>query len=123
MRFLAREDFEAHEARVCIHQGRLLNDPKRPHDYTPEQYLKSADEMAELFADLPEALENSVEIAKRCNLELSFGKYYLPEFPLPAGETVDSYIRNSGACRPARRAWPKHALRRRVSRTTITPRA
>ena len=94
VRFLTREDFEAHEARVCIHQGRLLNDPKRPRDYTPEQYLKSAEEMAELFADLPEALENSIEIAKRCNLELSFGKYYLPEFPLPAGETVDSFIRN-----------------------------
>ncbi len=93
VRFLAREDFEAHEARVCIHQGRLLADPKRPRDYTPEQYLKSAEEMAELFADIPSALENSVEIAKRCNLELSFGKYYLPEFPLPAGETVDSFIR------------------------------
>ena len=93
VRFLTREDFEAHEARVCIHSGRLLADPKRPHDYTPEQYLKSAEEMAVLFADLPEALENSVEIAKRCNLELTFGKYYLPEFPVPAGATVDSHIR------------------------------
>ncbi|WP_347259965.1 DNA polymerase III subunit alpha [Rudaea sp.] len=94
VRFLAKEDFESHEARVCIRQGRLLSDPKRPRDYTAEQYLKSAEEMAELFADLPGALENSVEIAKRCNLELSFGKYYLPDFPVPAGETIDSFIRS-----------------------------
>jgi DNA polymerase-3 subunit alpha len=109
VRFLAREDFEAHEARVCIHSGRLLNDPKRPRDYTPEQYLKSAEEMAELFADLPEALENSIEIAKRCNLELSFGKYYLPEFPLPAGATIDSFIRNQAAVGLQARL-AKHAL-------------
>jgi len=109
VRFLTREDFEAHEARVCIHQGRLLADPKRPRDYTPEQYLKSAVEMAQLFADLPEALENSVEIAKRCNLELSLGKYYLPEFPVPAGETIDSFIRaQSRTGLEARLA--KHAL-------------
>jgi len=93
VRFLTREDFESHEARVCIRQGRLLSDPKRPRDFTAEQYLKSAEEMAELFADLPQALENSVEIAKRCNLELSFGKYYLPDFPVPAGETIDTFIR------------------------------
>jgi len=92
VRFLARSDFEAHEARVCIHQGRLLNDPKRPHEFTPEQYLKSTQEMAQLFADLPEALQNSVEIAKRCNLELSFGTYHLPLFPVPATQTRESYI-------------------------------
>ncbi|MGE5167237.1 MAG: PHP domain-containing protein, partial [Deltaproteobacteria bacterium] len=83
VRFGAREDFEAHEARVCIHQGRLLNDPKRPRDYTSEQYLKSTEEMTALFADIPEALENSVEIAKRCNLEMKFGEYFLPAFPVP----------------------------------------
>jgi DNA polymerase-3 subunit alpha len=94
VRFLTRDDFEAHEARVCIHQGRPLNDPKRPRDYTPEQYLKSADEMAELFADLPELLQNTVEIAKRCNLELSFGKYFLPAFPVPHDQTIDSFIRS-----------------------------
>src|SRR4029078_5247825 len=90
--FLTRADFAAHEARVCIHQGRLLNDPKRPRDFTPEQYLKSAAEMAALFADLPEALQNSVEIAKRCNLELAFGTYHLPQFPVPAGQTLESHI-------------------------------
>jgi len=93
VRFLTRADFEAHEARVCIHQGRLLSDPKRPRDYTPEQYLKSPEEMAQLFADLPEALQNSIEIAKRCNLELSFGTYHLPLFPVPAGQTLESHIR------------------------------
>ncbi|MGH8090140.1 MAG: DNA polymerase III subunit alpha, partial [Rudaea sp.] len=93
VRFAVREDFEAHEARVCIHQGRLLNDPKRPRDYTPEQYLKSAEEMAELFADIPEALENSVEIAKRCNLEMKFGEYFLPTFPVPTQDSEASFIR------------------------------
>ncbi|HZX91315.1 MAG TPA: DNA polymerase III subunit alpha [Rudaea sp.] len=93
VRFLTRADFEAHEARVCIHQGRLLNDPKRPKDFTAEQYLKSAEEMQALFADLPEALQNSVEIAKRCNLELAFGTYHLPAFPVPAGHTIESFIR------------------------------
>ncbi len=93
VRFLKREDFEAHEARVCIHQGRVLADPKRPHDYSDQQYLKSPEEMAALFADIPEALENTVELAKRCNLELKFGTYYLPDFPVPAGYDLDSHIR------------------------------
>ncbi|MEY2168005.1 MULTISPECIES: DNA polymerase III subunit alpha [unclassified Rhodanobacter] len=93
VRFLKRDDFEAHEARVCIHQGRVLADPKRPRDYSDQQYLKSPEEMAELFADLPEALENTVELARRCNLELKFGAYYLPDFPVPAGYDLDSYIR------------------------------
>ncbi|HET8764757.1 MAG TPA: DNA polymerase III subunit alpha, partial [Rhodanobacter sp.] len=92
VRFLTRADFEAHEARVCIHQGRVLADPKRPHDYSPEQYLKTPEEMAELFADLPEALENTVELAKRCNLELKFGTYYLPDFPVPEGYNLDTHI-------------------------------
>ncbi|MEP6940854.1 MAG: DNA polymerase III subunit alpha, partial [Rudaea sp.] len=109
VRFLAREDFEAHEARVCIHQGRLLADPKRPHDFSAEQYLKTAAQMTELFADIPSALANSVEIAKRCNLELTFGKYYLPEFPVPAGETVDSFIR-AQSHRGLEQRLAKHAL-------------
>jgi DNA polymerase-3 subunit alpha len=92
VRFLRREDFEAHEARVCIAGGRVLDDPKRPRDYVPEQYLKSPGEMAALFADLPEALENTVELAKRCNLELALGKYHLPVFPVPAGHDLASWI-------------------------------
>jgi DNA polymerase III subunit alpha len=93
VRFLAREDFEAHEARVCIHAGRVLADPKRPREYSPDQYLKTPEEMAALFADLPELIENSVELAKRCNLELTFGKYFLPAFPVPAQHTLDTFIR------------------------------
>ena len=93
VRFLRREDFDAHEARVCIHSGCVLADPKRPREYTPEQYLKSPGEMAALFADLPELLENTVELARRCNLELSLGTYYLPAFPVPEGETLASHIR------------------------------
>ncbi|RUL80080.1 DNA polymerase III subunit alpha [Dyella choica] len=93
VRFLKQDDFEAHEARVCIHQGRVLADPKRPRDYSNQQYLKTPEQMAELFADIPEALENTVELAKRCNLELSFGTYYLPNFPVPEGHDLASYIR------------------------------
>jgi DNA polymerase III subunit alpha len=93
VRFLKQSDFEAHEARVCIHQGRVLADPKRPRDYSEQQYLKSPTEMAELFSDIPEALENTVELAKRCNLELTFGTYYLPDFPVPEGHDLASYIR------------------------------
>ena len=103
VRFLDREDFEAHEARVCIQQGRVLADPKRPRDYAPEQYLKSPQAMAQVFADLPEALENTVELAKRCNLELSFGTYHLPAFPVPDGRTLESHIRDQSQEGLARR--------------------
>ncbi|MEO8777170.1 MAG: DNA polymerase III subunit alpha [Rhodanobacter sp.] len=93
VRFLQQDDFDAHEARVCINQGRVLADPKRPREYTDQQYLKTPAEMAELFADLPEALENTVELARRCTLELKFGTYYLPDFPVPAGHDLNSHIR------------------------------
>jgi DNA polymerase-3 subunit alpha len=92
VRFLERADFEAHEARVCIAQGRVLADDKRPRDYTPEQYLKSPEEMQALFADLPEALENSVEIARRCTLSLHFGTYHLPHYPVPEGMQADDFL-------------------------------
>jgi len=93
VQFLSAGDFQAHEARVCIAEGMMLGDPRRPRAFTAEQYLKSPDEMAALFADLPEALENSVEIAKRCNLELTLGQNRLPDFPTPAGMSLDDYIR------------------------------
>jgi len=92
VRFLDPEDFEAHEARVCIHDGRTLNDPRRPRLYSAEQYLRTPAEMAECFADLPEALENSVEIARRCNLELDLGKSFLPDFPVPEGMTMEGFF-------------------------------
>lgn len=95
VRFLVREDFSAHEARVCISSGRVLDDPKRPRDYSAEQYLKSPEEMQELFSDLPEALQNTVELAKRCNYELNLGTYYLPQFPVPDNHTLDSWIRET----------------------------
>jgi DNA polymerase III subunit alpha len=87
--FLRSEDFDAHEVRTCIHGGWTLADKRRPRLHSPEQYLRTPDEMARLFADLPEALENSVEIAKRCNLELTLGESYLPAWPVPAGKTID----------------------------------
>ncbi len=93
VRFIKRADFEAHEARVCIHEGRTLNDSRRPHHYSEQQYLRSPAEMAELFADIPEALKNSVEIARRCNLELQLGQNYLPDFPVPQGDTAEEYCR------------------------------
>ncbi|NGP53612.1 DNA polymerase III subunit alpha [Thioalkalivibrio sp. XN8] len=103
VRFLDADDFDAHEARVCIHQGHTLSDPRRPRDYSAEQYLKSAQEMAALFADLPEALENSVEIARRCNLELRLGETFLPDFPVPAGEDAASHLRKLSAAALAER--------------------
>jgi DNA polymerase-3 subunit alpha len=90
--FLQRDDFEAHEARVCIHDSATLDDPNRPRRYSDQQYLRTPAEMAELFADLPEALENTVEIARRCNLQLELGKNVLPEFPTPEGMSADAYF-------------------------------
>jgi len=97
VRFLKAADFEAHEARVCIHDGTLLAAPDRPRRYTEQQYLKSPAEMAALFADLPGAIEQSVEIAKRCSLELKLGKSFLPEYPVPAGTTPADYLREQAA--------------------------
>lgn len=92
VRFLHPDDFYAHEIRVCIHDGRTLDDPRRPHVYSEQQYLRTPQEMAELFADIPEALENSIEIAKRCNLELTLGENFLPDFPIPHGMTVEGFL-------------------------------
>ncbi len=92
VRFLDKQDFEAHEARVCIHDGQVLNDQHRPRRYTHSQYLKSPEQMATLFADLPEALENTVAIARRCSVVLQLGKPVLPDFPIPTGMTVDSFF-------------------------------
>ncbi len=92
VRFLDADDFEAHEVRVCIHQGYTLEDPNRPRRYTDQQYLKSPAAMAEAFADLPEALENTVEIAKRCNLVLEMGQYHLPDFPVPEHRDVSDHL-------------------------------
>ncbi len=92
VRFLDRETFEAHEARVCINQGRVLEDRSRPRLYSEQQYLRSPAEMKQLFADIPEALQNSVEIAKRCNLGLTLGENVLPDFPVPDNMGVNDYF-------------------------------
>ncbi|MFA6120239.1 MAG: DNA polymerase III subunit alpha [Sideroxydans sp.] len=94
VQFLAQDDFKAHEARVCIAEGYVLNDKRRVKQFTAQQYFKTQAEMAELFADLPEALQNSIEIAKRCNLTLKLGKPHLPDFPTPNGESLDDFLRS-----------------------------
>ncbi|HVC37879.1 MAG TPA: PHP domain-containing protein, partial [Gammaproteobacteria bacterium] len=93
VRFLRPEEFESHEARVCIQSGHVLNDPRRPRRYSEQQYLRSAEQMLQLFSDLPEALENSVEIARRCNFTLRLGENFLPAYPIPQGHTVESFLR------------------------------
>ncbi len=103
VRFLSRDDFEAHEARVCIHDGRILHDQARPRIYTDAQYLASPEEMAERFCDLPEALENTLAIARRCNLSLTLGRNVLPDFPVPEGKTIDEYLREQSRAGLARR--------------------
>src|SRR5699024_12834320 len=92
VRFISADDFEAHEVRVCIHESFTLEDPRREKRYTEEQYLKTPEEMVTLFSDLPEALANSVEIAKRCSIDIELGKNYLPDFPVPAGMTIAEYF-------------------------------
>ena len=86
-------DFEAHEARVCIQKGQALDDPRRSKDYVENQYFRSPEEMNELFMDLPEALENTVKIAKKCNLDLELGEFYLPDFEVPEGQTREEYLK------------------------------
>lgn len=90
--FMNRDDFHAHEARVCIAGGWVLTDKKRPHEFAPSQYFIAPEDMTARFADLPEALENTVEIAKRCNLHITLGKNFLPLFPTPEGMSLDDYL-------------------------------
>jgi DNA polymerase-3 subunit alpha len=92
--FLQQEDFEAHETRVCINEGRSMDDPRRVKRYSEQQYLRTPEEMEALFADIPEAIANTVEIAKRCNIDVTLGTYYLPDFPVPEGMTMDEYFRD-----------------------------
>ncbi len=92
VRFIDQDDFDAHEVRVCINERRTLNDPRRPHNYTEQQYLKSAQEMAKLFEDIPEAIENAWEIVKRCNLTLKLGKPCLPNYPVPDNMEMEQYF-------------------------------
>ncbi len=92
IQFTTADDYRAHEARTCIAEGYVLADTRRPKNFTTEQYFKTQAEIAALFADMPEALANSVEIAKRCNLSLTLGKNYLPNFPTPNNESLNEYL-------------------------------
>ncbi|WNO09884.1 DNA polymerase III subunit alpha [Teredinibacter sp. KSP-S5-2] len=92
VRFMDRKQYGPHEARVCIGEGRALDDPRRERRYSDQQYFKTAEEMVELFSDIPEAVENTVEIAKRCNVDIQLGKYFLPEYPIPEGMTQDEFF-------------------------------
>ncbi len=103
VQFLRREDFRAHEARVCIAGGFVLADPRRPRTFTPEQYFKTQAEMAAAFADLPEALANSVLVAQRCNVTIPLGKNFLPDFPTPPSVSLDDHLHNEAAAGLERR--------------------
>ncbi len=92
VRFVRSDGFDSHEARVCIHAGRGLADTDRPRHYSENQYLKSPAEMCELFADVPSAIQNTIEIAKRCNLDLQLGDSVLPAFPVPEGQSEEEFL-------------------------------
>ncbi len=116
IQFLEREDFKAHEARVCIAEGHVLADPRRPRHFTEEQHFKTQAEMQALFADLPEALENAVEIARRCNLSIELGRNRLPQFPTPDGVALEDYLlqqAEAGLERRLARLYPDAAERER----------
>ncbi len=92
VQYLTADDFTAHEARVCIAEGEILTNPRRPRRFTEDQYLLSSEEMARRFADVPSALANAVAIAQRCNLTLDLGQPRLPDFPTPDGVSLDDYL-------------------------------
>ena len=92
--FLSPDEYDAHEARVCIGDGRTLNDPRRPRHFSEQQYLRTPEEMAALFEDIPEAIENTFHIAARCSTEIELGKAYLPDFPTPDGVSIEQHLEN-----------------------------
>ncbi|MES2786861.1 MAG: DNA polymerase III subunit alpha, partial [Pseudomonadota bacterium] len=93
VQFTEPDDYEAHEARVCIAEGEILGNQRRVRKFTREQYFKPHAVMEQLFADVPSALANTLEIAKRCNLVLQLGKAHLPDYPTPNGMPIDEYFR------------------------------
>ena len=113
VRFLNSDDFDAHEARVCIQQGRSLGDTDRPKHYSEHQYFKSCGEMSDLFDDIPEAVANSLEIARRCSLELRLDQTYLPAFPVPQGQTADAYLESES------KSGLQHFLDRKIAKKSV----
>ena len=103
IQFLNAEDYRSHEARVCIAEGHTLDDKRRPKNFTEQQYFKSQAEITQLFADIPSALVNSIEIAKRCNLVLELGINRLPLFPTPNNESLEQYLFDQAATGLAQR--------------------
>jgi len=95
VQFTKPDDYEAHEARVCISEGEILGNQRRIRKFTRDQYFKSSAQMQELFADIPSAIANTLEIAKRCNVSLVLGKPQLPDYPTPNGMAIDEYFRFS----------------------------
>lgn len=95
IQFYKPTDYESHETRVCISEGEVLGNPKRVRRFTREQYFKSSADMEQLFADIPSAIENTVEIARRCSVSLLLGKYFLPDFPTPNGMSITDYFRHA----------------------------
>jgi DNA polymerase III subunit alpha len=93
VQFTREDDYEAHEARVCIAEGEILGNQRRVRRFTHEQYFKTVSQMEQLFADVPSAIANTAEIAKRCNITLELGKPRLPNFPTPNGMPIDEYFR------------------------------
>jgi DNA polymerase-3 subunit alpha len=123
VRFLTRAEFEAHEARVCIHDGALLADPSRTRRYSEEQYLKSPAEMVELFKDAPELLDNTVEVAKRCSLEIRLGASMLPAYPVPQGSNTEDFLRAEAARGLQARLMASRGAATEVPAATETPAA
>jgi DNA polymerase-3 subunit alpha len=118
--FLKPEEFDAHEVRVCIQEGRVVTDSRRPRRHSTKQYFRSAAEMQELFADVPEAIANTLEIARRCNFRIEFGRYYLPKFEAAnssGGEDVNALLRQNSRDGLARRL----GLMAEADRTRVSP--
>ena len=92
VQFLHPQEFQAHEARVCIADGEILTNPNRPKRFTADQYLRSSEDMAQLFSDVPSAVSNTLVVAQRCNLNLTLGQPRLPDFPTPEGLSIDGYL-------------------------------
>ena len=114
VQFATADDYEAHEARICIAEGEILANPRRVRKFTRDQYFKSSAEMEALFADVPSAIANTVEIAQRCNLTLVLGKPQLPDFPTPNGIPIDEHFRNAsfaGLEERLKLLFPKEAVR------------
>jgi DNA polymerase-3 subunit alpha len=109
VQFATRDEFRAHEARVCIAEGYVLSDTRRPRRHTPEQYFASQRDMQERFADLPQALANSVAIAMRCNLSVPLGRNVLPEFPTPQGVSLEQHLRDQAVAGLERRLLALYA--------------